>query len=49
MRVVKTADITEAVRRLCIEANLSLSDDVRAAVNHAGIIARLFPIQSRIE
>ncbi len=31
MRVVKTADITEAVRRLCIEANLSLSDDVRAA------------------
>lgn len=35
MRTIHTDEIIEAIRRMCIEANLQLSEDVRAAIDQA--------------
>lgn len=35
MRIIETPSITEAVKRLCIEANRTLPSDVQACIRHA--------------
>jgi len=59
MKQISTQKITEAVRRLCIEANISLPDDIRCALDNAfesekgstarGVIADIIENYSRAE
>ena len=32
MRIIKTAEITQAVKKMCIDANLYLADDMKNAL-----------------
>ena len=59
MKQISTQKITETVRRLCIEANISLPDDIRCALDNAfeaekgstarGVIADIIENYSRAE
>ena len=35
MRTVRTEDITQAVKKMCIDANLYLADDMKKALYNA--------------